>query len=337
MSKEISLFSGYSQDENRTTNYCLLVLKMLYEENPRFLAEVFNSLFDEQIGDLVGVKFNQQVKSQNSTPDGLISQHSFTIYIETKHFDWFYDSQLESHLDGLCNEPGNKILMALGQFDGPIEDRFSRIKASCEKRSRKGKDRIAFSAASFEDFLQALQSVEHLPKNLSDSLVEFQTYLDEANLLPSWMHWLDVINCAGIPEDILKGNVYMCPAVGGAYSHKRCKYFGMYRNKTVDLVAHIRAVVDLLGEKEVQIKWDNIQMGNETAIEEARAKLAQWRPDAYPTRVFLLGKLHPTHFYKDSRGGMMGSKIYFDIGSLNAEDVEALAEKLKDKAWSQFK
>jgi len=34
---------------------------------------------------------------------------------------------------------------------------------------------------------------------------------------------------------------------------------------------------------------------------------------------------------------MMGSKIYFDIGSLNAEDVEALAEKLKDKAWSQFK
>ena len=27
MGKEISLFSGYSQGENRTTNYCLLVLR----------------------------------------------------------------------------------------------------------------------------------------------------------------------------------------------------------------------------------------------------------------------------------------------------------------------
>jgi hypothetical protein len=31
MGSDITLFSGYSQKENRTTNYCLLVLKMLYE------------------------------------------------------------------------------------------------------------------------------------------------------------------------------------------------------------------------------------------------------------------------------------------------------------------
>jgi hypothetical protein len=40
MSRDITLFSGYSQKENRTTNYCLLVLEMLYEENPKFLGEV---------------------------------------------------------------------------------------------------------------------------------------------------------------------------------------------------------------------------------------------------------------------------------------------------------
>ncbi|MBK6515728.1 MAG: hypothetical protein IPG04_16920 [Polyangiaceae bacterium] len=34
MGSDITLFSGYSQRENRTTNYCLLVLRMLYEENP---------------------------------------------------------------------------------------------------------------------------------------------------------------------------------------------------------------------------------------------------------------------------------------------------------------
>jgi hypothetical protein len=35
MARAVSLFSGYSQKENRVTNYTLLVLKMLYEENPK--------------------------------------------------------------------------------------------------------------------------------------------------------------------------------------------------------------------------------------------------------------------------------------------------------------
>lgn len=51
MSREVSLFSGYSQRENRTTNYCLLILKMLYEENPKFLAEVLSALVGEELGE----------------------------------------------------------------------------------------------------------------------------------------------------------------------------------------------------------------------------------------------------------------------------------------------
>lgn len=42
MGAPITLFSGYSHGENRTTNYCLLVLKMLYEENPKLLGEIKN-------------------------------------------------------------------------------------------------------------------------------------------------------------------------------------------------------------------------------------------------------------------------------------------------------
>ena len=54
MGKAISLFSGYSQGENRTTNYCLLILKLLYEENPKLLGDVLNSLPNIDIGDTVG-------------------------------------------------------------------------------------------------------------------------------------------------------------------------------------------------------------------------------------------------------------------------------------------
>jgi hypothetical protein len=74
MSQPITLFSGYSQRENRTTNYCLLVLRMLYEENPKFLAQVLSALVSEEVGERIGVKFRQQERKAASTPYGLILQ-----------------------------------------------------------------------------------------------------------------------------------------------------------------------------------------------------------------------------------------------------------------------
>ena len=60
MSSSISLFSGYHQSENRTTNYCLLALKLIYEENPSLLAEALSNLTgDESLINSVGVNFMQ--------------------------------------------------------------------------------------------------------------------------------------------------------------------------------------------------------------------------------------------------------------------------------------
>ncbi len=250
MGKSISLFSGYSQKENRTTNYCLLILKIIYEENPKFLAEILSGLVGYDMADVIGVKFRQQEKKTNTIPDGLISQRSFTIYIETKNFDWFYNSQLEGHLTGLNEEAqGLKILLALGHFETDIQERFTDVKKLCED---KFKNKVFFSAITFEDFINAVD-LSHLSKNISDAVKEFRLYLDEEGLLSSWQNWLDVINCAGLPEDVLEGNVYMCPAEGGAYSHGRCKYFGMYRQKTVEKIALIKAVVDVESESEAKL------------------------------------------------------------------------------------
>ena len=62
----------------------------------------------------------------------------------------------------------------------------------------------------------------------------------------------------------------------------------------------------------------------------------QWRPEDYPSRVFVLGKLYDTYFTKDSSGGMMWSKQYFDISKLESIDAEDLASKLKGKLWSEL-
>lgn len=334
MSRPISLFSGYSQSENRTTNYCLLLLKMLYEENPKYLAEVMSSLVGEDLGERIGVSFRQQEKKHSSIPDGLILQPAFTIYIETKNWSWFCHDQLENHLAALNEEsPGLKALIALANFEAPDREKFAPIRQLCAERY---KGSIVFKEVSFEDFVQALQ-LPHLPKNLADAVADFRVYLDEHYLLPTWERLLDVVNCAGLPDDVLLGNVYMCPARGGSYSHQRCKYFGMYSNKYIERIAAIEAVVDVEATGKATVKWQNIPGSESELKRRAEEKLQALRPNDFPTRVFLLGPLHKTSFQKDSPGGMLNSKLYFDVGHLNVSDAELLARALSGKTWSEVR
>ncbi|MBX3097410.1 MAG: hypothetical protein KF812_11155 [Fimbriimonadaceae bacterium] len=331
MSKSISLFSGYSQKENRTTNYCLLILKLLYEENPKYLGEVLSAVLGEQVGDQVGVQFRQQEKRSKSVPDGLIAQSAFTVYIETKNFDWFNDSQIANHLEALNDEaPGLKILLALGNFESSDEGRFAEIHTLCTT-TYQGK--VVFAATGFENLLDALRELT-LPKNLSDTVADFGAYLDEEGLLPNWQYRLDAVNCAGIVEEPIEGKVYLCPATGGAYNHKRSKFFGLYKWKRVSHVAVIKAVVDLDSPTTQRVLWKNVPGTDNEFIASAREKLGRWRPDRFPTRVFLLGDLAETEFWKDTKRGMQGSKQYFWV---NAKDAEDLAEQLRGRGWSEWR
>ena len=107
----------------------------------------------------------------------------------------------------------------------------------------------------------------------------------------------------------------------------------MYRNKRVERVAEIEAVVDVeLGVGE-ELKWNNSGKSNSDLIEKAKEKLQGLRPLAGPTRVFLLGETHETIFVKSTKGGMWGSKHYVDISSLNTENAKELAKELFGKSW----
>jgi hypothetical protein len=307
---------------------------MLYEENPKSLAEVMSTLVGEDLGERIGVRFRQQEHKDTSVPDGLILQPAFTIYIETKHWDWFYDQQLESHLTSLDKESsGLKALIALANFETIELEKFARIRQLCADQYKAS---IAFEAVSFEEFVEALQR-PHLPKNLADAVAEFRAYLDEQSLLPQWERWLDVVNCAGIPDDVLVGGAYLCPAAGGAYNHYRCKYFGMYRNKQIEQVALIEAVVDVEAAGNATVKWQNVRGSKDDLKKRAEAKIQKLRPADFPTRVFLLGPLYATDCQKDSRGGMYNSKQYWDIGHLGVDGAEALARILSGKTWSDIR
>jgi hypothetical protein len=232
-------------------------------------------------GDVVGVHFRQQMRRKASVPDGLIVQKPLTVYIETKSFDWFYDAQLERHLEALADDgTGAKALIALGNFEVLADDRFEKVEHLC---GEKFQGRIFFAAATFEDFLAALPK-DKSSKNLSDTIDDFEGYLDEMDLVPRWKHRLDVVNCTGRPSDIMQENVYICPARGGAYNHSRARYFGMYQWKAVRQVAQIDAVVDIDGDGGGTLRWKHVETPDVDLVARAREKVARLRP--YPFTRF---------------------------------------------------
>ena len=332
MASEISLFSGYDQAENRTTNYCLLVLKMLYEENPKFLGEALSALAGETFGETVGVRFRQQRPIGQLVADGHIEQQPFQLYIETKRHDWFDDSKLAGEVRDIAAIHAGRstsLLLALANFDADPTARFPlATKAGSEFD-------VGFRAATFEDFLTAVH-LEHISKSLSDTLNDFREYLDSQDLLPSWKTRLDVVNCATTADRIHTLGIYACPTVGGAYTHARSRYFGIYRGKRATHIADIRAVVDV-SDSDVDVLWRNSDDIPADLAEFARTQLVSWGDNLMPGRVFVLGDLHATNFEKDTPGGLFGSKRYFDISQLKVSSSVELANVLRSKTWTDLK
>jgi hypothetical protein len=305
---------------------------MIYEKNPNYLGEVLGKLCeDENVGSQIGVSFRQQERKGDCIPDGLIVQMPVTIYIETKNYDWFYDDQLERHLRELQKAPGIKILVALANFESIDKRRFARIEATTREQDG---GQIYFFARTFEDLVSATQ-IDSLPKDVQDARADFIAYLNEEELLPSWQRWIDIVSCSTLPDEVLEGNAYLCPTTGGAYNHGRCKFFGMYREKRVEKVAQIKAMVEVDLESESVLRWNNVEDADQELVETAILAVRRWRPDAGPTRVLVLDRLYDTNFVKDSPGGVR-TKTYMDVSGLDVTSAPELALALDGKKWSQI-
>jgi hypothetical protein len=111
----------------------------------------------------------------------------------------------------------------------------------------------------------------------------------------------------------------------------------MYKEKIVQLVAEIEAVVDVDPENGSSVvKWKNVS-GEDQDFQDRAAQSVSTRGNTDgPARVFLLGPLFETNFRKDSLYGMQSSKRYFNVSELEPKDAEHLAQLLRDQKWSEF-
>lgn len=339
MSRKISFFTDYHKNEDSITNYCGLMLKILYQESPRKFEQVLNILTagEEKLDLTIGPVFKQQMKNSTSIPDLSIVQDSFTIYFETKLNDWFYTEQLVRHINGFDGNQKYKILFLLCNFD----KKGKNVIINNAKNEALIKDNIHIIEITFEELVASLENVFNT-ENLQYLFEEFKEYLDRKNLFPKWKYMLDVVNCSGTKGEI-ESNVYICPNTGGSYSHQHAKYFGAYWEKKVNYLFEIDAVVivnencldahiawinnDELNEKDLKNKAVDIIKRNEWRLKENMQKSLQ---------VFLLSNRRDVSFVKESSGGMFGSKIYFKDIATDCITIDDLANKINNRNWGDF-
>lgn len=336
MSREISLFADYQQRENAVTNYCGLMMKLIYEESPRRFRELLTILLPDKVKLSIGPSFHQQIKHGDSIPDLSIKQQSFTILFENKRFDWFHFDQIRRQIEGFEEFIENKIIFLLSNFEN-VDDLNNRFLDEIKEGDDHG---IIIQPISYEQLVEALEPV-CVTEYLQNLLEEFKTYLDRNNLLPRWKYLLDVVSCSGSMKEI-QSNVYMCPDTGSAYSHRRAKYFGAYANKQVSLIFEINAVVVIgpsLGNG--AIKWNNSTLNDTTLYAMAKEKISNFEHRVEENKgsalqVFLLSSGMTTKFIKDSSGGMLQSKKYFWNIAKGYKNSEELAQALNNKKWSDY-
>ncbi|MBR3011559.1 MAG: hypothetical protein IKH91_12270 [Prevotella sp.] len=338
MGRTISLFADYHGSENSVTNYCGLMLKLVYQESPKLLFQLLDTLFEGEVEvPFVGPTFEQQNAKRktksHSIPDLEIKQESFQILVETKLDDWFYKNQLENHIAGFSDKVASKILILLCNFE---DKNFNQVRQNFKKEMKeKG---ISVLEVTFEDLLKGLSEVCKTPQ-LQEYLSEFEDYLDRKELLPTWKYRLDVVNCGITKNEILQDNIYMCPNRGGQYRHQRARYFGTYWERNVEYIYHIDAIVAFdVNFHSYEMKWKNdIKEDDKELLKRAKEAIKKYRIDEIRQngiQVFLLSDPRKVDFKKDTKGGLYGSKKYFMIN--DAKDIDSCAKLIKERKWSDI-
>lgn len=336
MGKEITLFTNYSGKENRITNYIGLVLKLIYRKDPSAFQNIINSLLQDRTGISSTPTMEQQRKQKSSIPDLLITQKSYSVYFETKIEDWHYNEQIEAHLKGLDFQKSDvKIMFLLANFNETnFDNRFNKTLKIAEDLN------IILQPISYDDLINSIENESaNFDNAFLETIVDFRIYLESSNLLQTWRNLLDVVNCTSTMEEI-NDLFYACPNTGGAYSHHRAKYFGPYKNKLVETIYEIKAVVLVeKGGLNASVKWNNSDIPDIDLKKEAKDKLInspyEWRQKEIATKslqVFLLADGFKTRFEKISSGGMQNSKRYFKLRD-NLKTSSDVADYLLNTTW----
>lgn len=342
MSK-IHYFQRYHQKENVVTNNTLLLFSRLYNYSPNKFKQFIDTLTEIEIN--VGVDFSQQSKSKTSVPDGVITQSSFKIVIETKLWDNFSNHQLKSHLDEFKSERKQILLTLAPEFIN--ENQISNLVKVVSEYNSENKKNINFVNVTFKKIIEIYNEVIlDYDVELKDIIDDFEDFCSSYGLLPNYAPRMLVIACGWTLNQNFKRSVYYDPDDRG---YTRCTHLGIYKDKKVQGIGKIENIVTAHIDNNGTLLVTNTSNG--IASEEQKQNIIEIINDAKIDlgwniseghKFFCVDKFHPTKFWKNTPNGLFGRR-YFDIneyiGHKSDEILDTLeyAEKLKTIDWEKNK
>ncbi|HVT61994.1 MAG TPA: hypothetical protein VHD33_00700 [Legionellaceae bacterium] len=335
----IHYFQRYNAKENWVTNATLLLLSRLYHYSPSKFKTVINEIVSEEnkVELEIGVVFSQQLAGLSSVVDGVISQESFKIAIETKLNDNFIASQLKNHLQALAHAPGKKILLALSKGPVPLTVRSEVI---TELQKVEYQD-IHFASTTYNNIIKVIEdTMAEYETEMLDILDDYRSLCKENNLTDTERYTMLAVTASTSIDINRKYNIYYDPATR---SHNIPFYYlALYEGRSIVAVGRLTKIIycDYENGKLVSSNGYPLTL---TAEEYDRIKTTIEETPYYDLRrgvkFFLVEKFIDTNFQKISPSGLRAKKYFFlnDPNTIKGYNenmsVEEIAEVLKHNTW----
>lgn len=331
MSK-VTHFQRYSQKENVVTNNTLLLFSRIHEYSSRkferLLFELLSLEFD------IGPNFVQQVGSGTSTPDGIISQSSFKVLIETKVDAWVNTDQLYRHLMSFGAEEKRVLLLLSKQKLGTIES--GKIRKEIQE---KAKDKVGFVSTTFEEVVLKTKSLfdQNIDAEFWPILMDYEEFCRDTGLYDASAYLMRAVPCGDSLADNLKFGIYYMPKDRGFSDHS---YIGLYNRKAIRAVGEIQAIalVSLDSSEKILVEKGEIGESEKNRIlgivASSITNLGWDVSEGH--RFFVVKEFHPTEFKKESVGGLFGVKYFNlkeEIKDIEKKSLKAVADELSLKIW----
>lgn len=332
----IHYFQRYESKENWVTNSTLLLLSRLYHYNRQKFETVLNNLLEDNLITLnIGVSFNQQLKGIHNVIDGIISQESFSIGIETKLYDNFSVDQLTRHLDGFNSNHNSKILLALSKnkIDNSTSEQINNI-----LKKKKYQD-IKFISSTYETIYQLISDqLSDFDVEMKEILEDYVKLCSEHNLINDGKRTMLAVTAGTSINENFMYNIFYDP-VSRNHNYP-FDYLGLYVNKNIVAVGKILklAMCNYVDGKLVGSYGFNINSLSKFEYENIKHIIENTPYYKLETDVkfFLVDKFHKTNFSKTSYSSLRG-KRYFRLDEIEGfkEGMESadVANLLNGKSW----
>lgn len=325
---QIHYFQRYSSKENTVTNNTLQLLARIYSYSPLKASEFLTDLTGEPIE--IGIEINQQERAKQSIPDGQIIQRGFKILVESK-VDASPDiNQLLRHAKTFSGKD-QKILLLLTRR--PLgADKTQRIKRQISRRE------IIFSNITYEDICKKAKKLfEEYEREMKDLVDDYEEYCNDTDLFDQSKYFMRIVPCGESLEINKKHGIYFHPSNRGYTKHR---FLGIYKDKTVQAIWKIDSVFDV-NYKNGKLKKTLVEGRATNDYDKKLVEIIKDAKDecAYDIEVghrFFCGEPIKTDYEKSSPHGIQGHRnvnLKEVLGDFDGEDVEGIAESLREKTW----